>query len=186
MQKINITDATDEQIRAFAISLQLDEDGAIASARDRADLMAVLGPAWSDDYIFAEESDGERGDTVTPVAQISLKTGRDDGPLVQFKIMQTEMPGGKHPASPSVNGKMLVMQRGMLLEAPYAYYQVLQHAIVGVVEQGADTAGADGQRRPGDLIPTQVTNYPLSEVRLPPQHEIDAWHARNGGRLLAA
>lgn len=186
MQKINITDATDEQIRAFAISLQLDEDGAIASARDRADLMAVLGPAWSDDYIFAEEPDNERGAAPVPVAQVKLDTGRDDGPLVQFKILQTDMPGGKHPAHPCVNGKMLVMQRNMLIDAPYAYFLALQNARVGVVEQGQDQRGSDGGMRPGDMTPTEVTNYPLSEVRLPPQHQIDAWHARNGGRLLAA
>lgn len=186
MQKIKIPDATDDQIRAFANSLQLDEDGALTKARSRADLMAVLGPAWDQDYVFAEEADSERGEAAIPVSQVKLNTGRDDGPLVQFKIMQTEMPGGKHPAHPCVNGKMLVMQRGMLIDAPYAYYLALQNAIVGVVEQGADTTGADGQRRPGDLIPTQVTNYPLSEVRLPPQSEIEAWHLRNGGRLLAA
>lgn len=181
MQKIKITDATDDQLRAFAISLQLD----VADAKSRADLFAVLGPAWDQDFIMAEEEDA-RGEAVTPIAQVSLNTGRDDGPMVQFKIMQTEMPGGKHPAHPCVNGKMLVMQRNMLIEAPYAFYLALQNAIVGVMEQGPDQRSADGGTRPGELIATEVTNYPLSEVRLPPQSEIDAWHARNGPRLLAA
>lgn len=186
MQNVKITDASDDQIRAFAISLQLDEDGAVSKAKTRADLLAVLGPAWSMDHILADEPEAERGDATTPVAQISLDTGRDDGPMVKFKIMQTDMPGGKHPASPCVNGRMLVMQRGMLIEAPYAYFLVLENAKVGVVEQGADERGADGGMRPGALTPTEVTNYPLSEVVRPPQSEIDAWHARNGGRLLAA
>lgn len=182
MKRIPITEATDDQLRIFAETVQgLD----ISTCRTRADLMGVIGPTWEQDEIPVDDSEAELGASVKPQAQIVLDTGRDDGPTVQFKIIQTEMPGGKHPAAPSVNGRTLVMQRNMRIDAPYAYFLVLQNAIVGSVVQGPDQRGTDGAMRPGDLIPVEVTNYPLSEVVLPPAHEIEAWHQRNGSKELA-
>lgn len=184
MKKIDILEASDDQLREFATTAQgLD----VTDAKSRADLLAILGPAWDQDYILVDDVTPDTGAAAVPTPQVSYTAGnRDDGPMVKFKILQTDMPGGKHPAHPSVNGRMLVMQRNMLIEAPYAYFLDLQNAKVGVIEQGRDQQGADGGMRPGDMTPTEVTNYPLSEVTMPPQAEIDAWHERNGGRLLAA
>lgn len=182
MRKIAISQATDEQVRAFCeTTLQLE----LVGVSTRQQLEAVMGTAWPNDYILADDpfggEDHEQIEVAVPVPQKVFDTGRDDGPTVMVKILETNMPGGAHPAAPNVNGLTLVIQRGILVGIPYAFYAALQNAVVGSVHQGPDKDG-----KPGELITTNVTNYPMSEVQLPPRAEIDAWIARNGSRLLAA
>lgn len=176
--KIEIKDATDDQIREFAeTTLQVDT----SEARNRAALMAAIGPAWPNDFIMIADPERDaQGEIVTPTPVHTFDSSRDDGPATTFKIMQTDMPGGKHPAAPDVNGRKLVIQRNVLVTAPYAFYLALTNAKVAVPHQDA---GVPGLPAP-EVQFTEVTNYPLSEVVLPPAADIAAWHARNGPRLL--
>lgn len=176
MRKILIADATDDQLRQFATEILQVE---VAPTAERGVVLALIQPAWGADFISLPEIDDDLGDDVQHEADVVFNTGRDDGPTTSFTILQTSMPGGKHPASPCVNGKMLVMQRNVRIDAPYAFYLALKNAQCGAIEQGEDQGN-----KPGALINVTVTNYPLSDVILPPQAEIDAWHARNGSRLL--
>lgn len=181
MFKLAIENATDQQLRAFCeTTLQLELTG----INDRARVEALMRTAWPNDFILVESEPvghSEQIEPVTPKPDMVFDTGRDDGPPVSLKILTTDMPGGKHPAHPDVNGKMIVIQRNMLVTIPYAFYHAMLNAQVAVMNQEPDRDG-----KPGELVPTQVTNYPMSEVTLPPKHEIDAWRERNGSRLLAA
>jgi hypothetical protein len=180
MKTIPIGEATDGELSQFATDvLALD----ISGTAGRADLLAAIGQAWNLPHISVPVDEGEGGEDAARVPLETLTTGRDDGPLVMLKILPTDMPGGKHPAVVELVGGTgpKVIQRNMLVGIPYAYYLILQNAKPGVVDQGPEQNG-----RPGDLITTTVTNYPLSEVQLPPQHEIEAWHERTKNRLLAA
>lgn len=179
MERKQITACSDEELKVFAETvLQLDLTG----ANTRPKIVAALGQSgWEHDWVMVDADKNEEGDAVAVAAQIVYDTGRDDGPPVKLKILETDMPGGRHPAHPDVNGRMLVVQRNMTVEIPYAFYLALKNAISGSVQQGPDRDG-----RPGELITTNVTNYPMSEVELPTQAEIEAWHARNGSRALAA
>lgn len=182
MQKIKITDATDEQIRAFANSLQLDEDGAIANAKGRADLMAVLGPAWEADYIFAEADEAPvQTSSTMQLAQHVKDFGPEFGPLCTFRVMTTEMPGGKHAAGPSVNGKTCKIDRGILVSTNYAFYEALRNATGSVVEQGPDKDG-----KPGEMIVIDASNYPVSDYQAPSDAALAEWKRNYGSHELGA
>lgn len=179
--KIDITAATDDQIRDFASTICGIDPELLAPATTRAKLLAVLSTVWTQEHITVPEPErNDQGEIVEEVPVAQFDTGRDDGPPTRFKILQTDMPGGKHPAAPDVNGKKLVIQRNVLVTAPYAFYLALANAKVAVPHQEQGTPGLP----PPDVEFTEVTNYPMSEVTLPPAHEIAAWHKRNGGRLL--
>lgn len=180
MLKIKITDASDDQIRSFALSLQLDEDGAITNAKGRADLLAVLGPAWDQDYIFAEADEAPvQVQSAVRFAQHVKDFGPEFGPMTTFKIMTTEMPGGKHAAGPTVNGKMCKIDRGVLVSTNYAFYEALKHATGSIVEQAPDKDG-----KPGELVIIDASNYPMSEQQYPSDEELAEWHRKYGSREL--
>lgn len=178
---IEITDATDDQIREFASTICGIDPEVIAPATTRAKLLAVLSTVWTQEHISVPDPARDaQGEIVTPTPVEVYDTSRDDGPPTTFKILQTDMPGGKHPAAPDVNGRKLVIQRNILVKAPYAFYLALNDAKVAIPHQAPGVPGLP----PPDVEFTEVTNYPLSEVVLPPAADIAAWHARNGPRLL--
>lgn len=190
MQTIPITSASDDQLRACAtLILGIDED-AVRNAADRPSLMALISPArpqtWEEGTIRIPDAPPPLAQTgqlesITPTADVTLFSHltEDFGPMTRFTIISTNMPGGNHPASPIVNGRLLVMQRNMRIEAPYAFYLALRNANIG-----APYEIDNGQGKPPGIGYADVTNYPLSDVIEPPKDEIAAWHAKNGKRLL--
>ena len=192
MQTINIADATDDQLRTCAtLILGIDED-AVRNAADRPALMALIHPArpqtWDDGTIRVPDAPPPLAQTgqaapIAPKAEMTFLENLTEqfGPLTRFKIIPTNMPGGNHPAHPCVNGRQLVMQRNMLIEAPYAFYLALQNAKIGDSYEVENGPG-----KPPTTMYADISNYPLSEVALPSPEEIAAWHAQNGQRLLAA
>lgn len=183
MKKL-IHEASDTEIRDYAVNVkQVD----IAGCDTRAKLMAALGPVMEDEFITVpdEEKIVQLGQTapVKPNIPTSERVvgGFDYGPIVYLKIMETEGVGGKHPATPSVNGREIPVSRSVLVGIPYSHYEVLAHSYNGSPSQ----ADADGDS-PKPIEYTHVTNYPLSEVRMPPQDEIDAWLTETGKRELGA
>lgn len=170
-----ITEASDQEIRDFCEMQQLD----VSDCKTRPELMGVLGPAWEHDYItviakpeleedeaaaMAEQIQGVDGSVIKLVGGI----GAND-PKVRLIVGQTPMPGGKDPVPVAVNGKTLVIQRGMEVELPYRFYLALEAAIREEVTQ---------DEKSGELHISTVTNYPLQVRALPSDEEIANWHAR--------
>lgn len=176
--KIPLEDATDAQLRDHLTTfLQVELDDKVQT---RAQLLAALATAgWTQPHIFvAEEPAMELASEqiVTPQAQARDLTARyEDDPVVELRIGKTGYPGGEHPASPIVNGRRLVIQRDVLVKIPYRYYLVLANA-------HEDQTRADPKGHP---VTTRVTNFPLHDVKLPPQAEIDAWHERTKDAVAA-
>lgn len=182
--KKSIYEATDAELRGYAVNVkQVDVTG--CDTREK--LIGALSPVMEDEFITVPDEETvvqfgqtERVKPNIPTAQ-RVVGGFDFGPIVYLKIMETEGAGGKHPASPSVNGREITVNRNQLVGIPYAHYEVLAHSYNGSPSQ----AEADGDS-PKPIEYTHVTNYPLSEVRLPPQDEIDTWLTETGKRELGA
>ena len=189
MQTIPITAATDNQLRECAKVVLMQDEDAVNNCKSRAELLALIGPAapeaWGDniqvpDAAPAATQTGQAEPAVRAPDQVFLENLTDEfGPLTRFTIIATDMVGGKHPAHPCVNGRQLVMQRNMLIEAPYAFYLALKNA-----RTGAPYEIENGLGRAPDIGFSEVTNYPLTDEQLPSKEEIAAWHARNGSREL--
>lgn len=169
-KNIPIADASDSQIREFLTTFLQVEVGAASS---RAELLAQLSKAWQQEHIVVlDEGELELSDEqiVTPEVQAKdLTTRYQDDPAVELKIGKTGYPGGEHPASPRVNGRQIVIQRDVLVKVPYRFYLALLNSY-------EDQTRADPKT--GHPVVTRVTNFPLFDVKLPPQSEIDAWHER--------
>lgn len=178
MLKIPLNEATEAQLRTFAASLQID----IPLGAQRAHVVAALAPAWNQEYIFveADEAPVQNGPAVQ-LAQHVKDFGPEFGPLCTFRIMTTEMPGGKHAAGPSVNGKTCKIDRGILVSTNYAFYEALKHATGSIVEQGPDRDG-----KPGELIVIDASNYPVTDFQGPSVADLAAWKAKYGARELGS
>lgn len=191
MQTIPISEASDEQLRACATLILGIDDDAVRGA-DRPTLMALISPArpqtWEEGTIKVPDAPPPPAQTgqveaVAPKADLTFLENLTEvfGPLTRFKIISTNMPGGNHPAHPCVNGKQIVLQRNMLIDAPYAFYVALINAKVG---DPYEVPGEHG--KPPTVAYAEITNYPLTDVVLPPQEAIDEWRARTADKLLAA
>lgn len=185
MNQLPMAQASDDQLRDFAKnSLQID----IGAGADRATLEGTIARAWPHQFILAADEDvredfsAEQTQAVQPVAgQILSSGGYKDDPIVRLKIGQTDMPGGKDPVPVSVNGDAIVIQRNLVADCPYRFFEALRNAKRIVVDQVLD--GPDR----GELIETPVTNYPIAEIiSQPTPDEIDAWRARTADLPLAA
>jgi hypothetical protein len=169
---VNITSASDEQLRTFATNV-LQLDLVELKANTRAKIIGAIGPVWKSDFILAPKEDGiameqvGQGEAPTPRVEAALTgTGLDDAPKALIRIAQTAMPGGKHPAPVSVNGRQKVIQRNMNVEVPWPYVEALQNAVVGDPSQDPETR---------EIIISDVTNYPVTVLRYPDPAELLAW-----------
>lgn len=180
MKRIKITEATDQQLRDHVETvLQLDVSG----LNTRAKITARLGEAQpNDDTVLVADDAPVPGQT--EAAKIDAPTAQrvvgeiDYGPIVYLKIMQTDSPGGKDPAQPNVNGHKLTINRNVLVGIPYAHYEALKHSY-----NGQPSGGFEGDESTAITF-LHSTNYPLSEITLPPQAEVDAWLKATGPREL--
>jgi hypothetical protein len=169
---VAITTANDEQLRTFATDV-LQLDLAELAANTRAKVIGAIAGSWSNNFILCPKDDGiamaqvGQGEEPVPVVHQTLTgTGIDDAPKALIKIMQTAMPGGKHPVPVSVNTRQKVIQRNMNVEVPWPYVEALMHAVVGDCTEDPDTH---------EIIVTEVTNYPISIIRYPDPAELKAW-----------
>lgn len=181
--KKSIYDASDAELLDYAVNVkQVDVTG----CNTREKLIGALSPVMEDEFITVpDENVVTIGQTAKAKPNIPTSErvvgGFDYGPIVYLKIMETEGVGGKHPATPSVNGREIPISRNVLVGVPYAHYEVLAHSYNGSPSQ----ADADGDS-PKPIEYTHVTNYPLSEVRSPPDEEVEAWLIASGKRELGA
>lgn len=181
MKKKLIEQASDAELQEFAeLTLQLPE---AAGAKTRAEVLALIGPAWAQDYIFVEaaemtDADETQSDEVRAAAQVKLTggPGRDD-PKWLIRIAATELPGGKDPVPVGVNGHAVVIQRNMEAEVPHRYVVALQNAIRTAVHQDQKTR---------EFSYSNFTNYPIEIIQRPSRAEIEEWHERTKDQFAPA
>lgn len=172
-----IEEATDDQLRSFLTTFLQIEVG--PTVNSRAKLLAELSRAWKQPFIHVGE-DAElvlQDSDVAPSPVVKdLSALYQDDPKVELVLDTTAYPGGEEPASPNVNGKMLVIQRGVKVRVPYRFYDALLNAFEDKTVQDPND--------PGKLVVTRVSNFPMREVKLPPQAEIEAWFERTKDKVL--
>jgi hypothetical protein len=179
-QKKPIERAEEAELRDFAeLVLQMD----VAASTDRADLVAKIRTAWPADYIFVDAAGqpaaGEDGqdEAVKPEPQARLTTADSRGdPKWTIRIASTELAGGKDPVPVSVNGRNVVIQRGVEVEVPHRYVESLRNAVRVSVSQEPKTQ---------EFTFSAFTNYPFEVIERPSRAEIEAFHERTKDLVLA-
>lgn len=186
MKKLPITEASDQQLRTFAADVQQIEK--VPAERGKI-LAALTEGGWTQDYILVdgEESVFAESDPLPQTAQprqdyIPFSSAKGfgfwrKGPMVKLKILSTDRPGGNEPAHPSVNGSpCLIIPRNKRVEIPYDFYLVLNNCI--------GTKITPGEKIEDELVHTDYTDYPLTEVELPSPQEIAKWQEFTSGNEL--
>jgi hypothetical protein len=174
-ESLNISDATPEQVRAYAttflgISVESDTPDSEVLAKVRASIEG--------DTIFVATGDDEGVDqTGSPPPKVEQTVGgglvgtlgRDD-PKVTLTLHAEERDGvvvNRHK-DVGVNGVVWLLKRGESITIPYRVYEALKNA-----ERHVVTHSDQGEQRE-----QVVLNTPFNIERMPPQDEIDAWHAK--------
>lgn len=169
--KVAIDDASDDQLRSFATGyLQLELDDKV---KTRAQIIAAIDKAWKNPFVLVQQGlqpVSTQAQAPEPKAQFIgfLAKYRDDPP-VELTIGKTGYPGGDKPVPVNVNGGNIVIPRGRAYVIPYRFYLALCNAHSVDVTQDPKTM---------ELQFNQTTNYPLQNIKLPPQADIDAWHKK--------
>lgn len=178
MTQLSIDSATDDQLRSFARhTLQIE----VADNAERPAIRSAIALAWPQNFILvaADAADASvQAQTRTVENPVGLRlTGTDgyDDPIAIFKIGQTDMPGGRDPVPVGVNGHTVVMQRLQEIRAPYRFYEALMNATREAIEMVPDESGRPGKH---NVVTTEISNYPVQAISIPPPHVIAEWRAR--------
>ena len=152
MKTIPITEATEPQLRSFAI----DTLGFTINATAKIETVrARIQQAWNKPEIPIQESKPEPPQAETkagpqPVTDAQRAPG--DG-MVRLILGVTEEAGGADDVQVGVNGKVMLVPRGKEIEIPEAYFESLAHAVTHKYD-----ALPDGGMNP---IPRKVQLYPF-------------------------
>lgn len=181
MKKIPISKATNAQLRQFATrSLQLELP---PIANDKQILAKMQAAAYDKDFITlsdddapapspeADEAQQQQVQEAKPIAR-RVQGGRGEkDPKVEITIGFGSLPGGRDPVPVSVNGRAVVIQRGMRVAIPYRYFLALNLA------KNADASQPDLSKA---INYAEVSNYPITvhQETFPTQAEIDDWMER--------
>lgn len=199
MKKLAIEQASDEQLRDFAVTVhQLDK-----VPHDRAGIIGKLVESgYTQDYIVvpgdapqASQESEELGvlelgqfEEVGEVPQEMPATGfsfwtkgeagKPPCPMVTCRILTTERPGGNDPAAPIINNSPpLVIPRGKLVRIPYDFYQILKQA-------GGTSAQSNIADATKEAVKFNYIEYPMTDVQLPTGASVAAWNAWAGQHEL--
>lgn len=128
MKTIEISEATDEQLREFA-NLTLGLSMPANTLRET--VLSKLSQAWDKTFIFQSDpvhpqASAQEGDTPAPVTEDQEPP---EIPMVRIHINETEESGGRDPVPVGVNGKVMLIPRGKAVDIPETYYKVLNNAI---------------------------------------------------------
>lgn len=88
-------------------------------------------------------------------------------PKVKIRINQSEGPGGNRGVPVGVNGQIMILPRGEVIEVPYRYYLALDQAVQATYHQDPKTH---------EPIASVGHSYPFQVIQMPPQEDIEAWH----------
>lgn len=148
---VPLTDATEDQLRAFAQSHLGVE---FAHNAKPASMIARIRTMWDKDAIPVQEEappaparviHPEGGEVPAPAP---AKTRR-----VRILIAQEEGPMGSDPVPVGVNGRLMLVPRGEEVSIPEPYFEVLRNAV---------TLRYDPQDGGGMKPPRQVPLYPMN------------------------
>lgn len=176
--KLPLDNATDDQIRDFAETMQVDT----SDAKDRAGLIALLGLVWDQPHISVDMPADEdalvqdQGVDMPVREEMAGGIGEND-PKVRLVISKTPMPGGNDPVPVGHNGRTVVIQRDVEVNLPYRFYLALLDA------KREDVVQDDRSR---EIFATAYTNYPINVLALPGAEEIAAWRARTDAQFAPA
>ena len=152
-RQIPINQATHAELLQFArnsLGLNLPPNTKMETLRAR------ISAAWAKDYInLAEEVAETPQKGRQPFPQTAEQEEPDRG-MVKIKIAITEDAGGADAVPVGVNGKIMLIPRGKEVEIPYAYFEVLEHAIAHKYDPMPD-----GGMNP---VPREVPTYPFQVI----------------------
>lgn len=152
MKTIPIGDATEDQLRLFAINTLGIDIKAVAKFET---VLARVKSAWDKPEISVagDAPDPEHGASkATPQAVTDEQQAPADG-MVRLSIGVTEEAGGADPVQLGCNGKIMLVPRGKSVEIPERFFESLAHAVTHKFE-----ALEDGGMNP---IPREVPLYPF-------------------------
>lgn len=152
MAKIKINRATEAQLLAFATtSLGLEVDASLTKPQIRAKMVEA---GFTDDEFEVEDAVAGEGATGAPLTAESV-AGRK---LVLINIpIQEGVAGGTEAVPVGVNGTVARIMRGVDVEVPAEYVEVLNNAKKLIYERGPN----------GELTnPKEAHIYPFSILRV--------------------
>lgn len=163
MQKVIIDEATEDQLRSFALTvLGLDIDG---RTKSREALMARITEAgWAQAHIIVPE-EVQPGPARNVGGARNTRPGKSyvlDGETVEetdvrIMVHTKDGPGGERPVPVAVNGSLMLIPRGQEVWVPSRYVEALEHAEEYAYEEYRDGTG-------GLKAPRRVKAYPFSYV----------------------
>lgn len=159
MKQIPIAEATAAQLREFARdALGLPD---IKDTANKAQLLAQIQAAWDKPHIVVSVVDESLPARRTAKAAIAEETPDNHPEKVTVLIHVQEEKGGDRPVELSVNGKIMLVPRGVEAEIPWPYYIALKHA----EQHFYDPLPVNDQESGGlNPEPRKVMRYPFSRV----------------------
>lgn len=166
MDRIEISKATDEQLRDFATTiLGIEIDGrwkapkiieAINTATGQEMKSIPLVKVQTGPALMSGLNTGD------PIPSKVVKAKAPDGQIYERKfymilIPTSDMPGGHDPVPVSVNGRAMFIERGKPQEVPEEYVRALQYAVRDDYPEYTEGKGGLGK-------PTKVSAFPFNFV----------------------
>lgn len=177
-KRVAIADATEQQLRDFAIQIM---GISLDTKAKPAEIRSAIARVWTEPNIpvmvAPAPAEAPKGDAPLPPinhtakasskAMVDRTSGMD--PKVRLVIHRQEGKGGDRDLPVSVNGATILIPRGKQVEVPYRYFLALKNAVQTIVEQDEITL---------EEIRRDVPSYPFEVASggMPSQAEIDAWH----------
>ncbi len=166
MKKIPIDEATEPQLRAFALDtlgMTIKLTAKIETVRAR------IRQAWAKPDILVEDSasapvsePAQAGVKATPQPVTDEQQGPAEG-MVRLILGVTEEAGGADDVQVGVNGKVMLVPRGKQVEIPERYFEALAHAVTYKYDPLPD-GGMAPEPRKVPLYPFQVlVSTPFTE-----------------------
>jgi hypothetical protein len=177
LKKLELTEATDGQIRTFAREVLNLEDADALSIKQ---LRTKVEAAWHQSYILLADDVPANGASAQAVAEagmnkaeiearagigISASSSKED-PVVDLVIAETDKPDGKDPVYLNINGMALFVARRKPQAVPWRYFLNLKGAVQRIYSQDEKTmeiSHQDVPRFPWSLLPGG--RYPDEETR---------------------
>lgn len=186
LETIAIAEATDQQLRAYALMfLQLD----INKQASTETIIAKIKEAQTHENItIVIEDDGEQDGApppshdeqgkpyitqpLTPAADGRLfDNDSSKDPRITINIFEGTGKFGKRPIPVGVNGRTMLLPRNKDINIPYRYYLALKDAVQTEVHDEANERDATQIDRTSSDVPS----YPFSVVLPPSKKELEDW-----------
>jgi len=175
MEKIDLKDATDEDVRTFArVFLQLEgaDADAIKTVRKNVEAAWPQGFIWKSKPVEPQQIQFQAAPAAPALtkAQIEAKAGAGiaptsskNDPIVVLTIAKSDQPGGKEPVYLNVNGNAIHIARGEKQNVPYRFWFDLVQTIQRIW---------NWDDRKNEMSYEDVLRFALNIHRFPTEDEI--------------